>query len=366
MTLLSVAEDGEHGLPEQRVQPEDDRGDDADSHQHDHRVAGHRAAVGPVHLPELGHDLAAERADAAQPRAAGALLAVPRGPLALQLLLAQLLQPLRVRRLLLAGHRPLGLPVHCEGLLLTPRRRSIVEGLWQARRDSNPQPPVLETGTLPIELLALGVGAPSLSPKPNEYTTAQPAAVRSITNGRARGEERRRERAGAAGLRPPPGMGRRGGRPPRPGLPGPGGRRRPSLHHRRRGRRGPRRPGRPPPVAGWRGGWFRRPGGRPWRTWSAPARCSTPSGAGRHPRPAPPRPPSWRPPPTCRPPWPAVSPVASSPPGATPPTFPWPPSATSAGWCRAWPVAPSLRSAGPGRAGPARAARWRAGAARRR
>jgi hypothetical protein len=44
-------------------------------------------------------------------------------------------------------------------LLLTPRRRSIVEG-WQARRDSNPQPPVLETGTLPIELLALGVGAP--------------------------------------------------------------------------------------------------------------------------------------------------------------------------------------------------------------
>jgi hypothetical protein len=25
---------------------------------------------------------------------------------------------------------------------------------WQARRDSNPQPPVLETGALPIELLA--------------------------------------------------------------------------------------------------------------------------------------------------------------------------------------------------------------------
>jgi hypothetical protein len=25
---------------------------------------------------------------------------------------------------------------------------------WQARRGSNPQPPVLETGTLPIELLA--------------------------------------------------------------------------------------------------------------------------------------------------------------------------------------------------------------------
>jgi hypothetical protein len=25
--------------------------------------------------------------------------------------------------------------------------------LWQVRRDSNPQPPVLETGALPIELL---------------------------------------------------------------------------------------------------------------------------------------------------------------------------------------------------------------------
>ncbi len=26
--------------------------------------------------------------------------------------------------------------------------------MWQARRESNPQPPVLETGALPIELLA--------------------------------------------------------------------------------------------------------------------------------------------------------------------------------------------------------------------
>ena len=26
--------------------------------------------------------------------------------------------------------------------------------IWQARRESNPQPPVLETGALPIELLA--------------------------------------------------------------------------------------------------------------------------------------------------------------------------------------------------------------------
>src|SRR5258705_9894751 len=32
---------------------------------------------------------------------------------------------------------------------------------WQARRDSNPQPPVLETGALPIVLLPLGSTAPS-------------------------------------------------------------------------------------------------------------------------------------------------------------------------------------------------------------
>jgi hypothetical protein len=34
---------------------------------------------------------------------------------------------------------------------MCPLRRG--EG-WQARRESNPQPPVLETGALPIELLA--------------------------------------------------------------------------------------------------------------------------------------------------------------------------------------------------------------------
>src|ERR1700748_811636 len=34
--------------------------------------------------------------------------------------------------------------------------------IWQARRESNPQPPVLETGALPIELLAFVVLARSL------------------------------------------------------------------------------------------------------------------------------------------------------------------------------------------------------------
>src|SRR4029078_3953927 len=33
---------------------------------------------------------------------------------------------------------------------------------WQARRESNPQPPVLETGALPIELLAFTFRIPHL------------------------------------------------------------------------------------------------------------------------------------------------------------------------------------------------------------
>ena len=45
--------------------------------------------------------------------------------------------------------------------------------IWQARRESNPQPPVLETGALPIELLAYaGITAPhaeGTAPRPNLY-----------------------------------------------------------------------------------------------------------------------------------------------------------------------------------------------------
>jgi hypothetical protein len=34
----------------------------------------------------------------------------------------------------------------------TSRKITDLGGRWQERRDSNPQPPVLETGALPIEL----------------------------------------------------------------------------------------------------------------------------------------------------------------------------------------------------------------------
>ena len=51
---------------------------------------------------------------------------------------------------------PCGLPPSAKVGLRAEARRSLSrasEG-WQARRESNPQPPVLETGALPIELLA--------------------------------------------------------------------------------------------------------------------------------------------------------------------------------------------------------------------
>ena len=50
------------------------------------------------------------------------------------------------------GHLALGLSVHDS----SPRRGVERE---QGRRDSNPQPPVLETGALPVELLPSGPGA---------------------------------------------------------------------------------------------------------------------------------------------------------------------------------------------------------------
>ena len=43
---------------------------------------------------------------------------------------------------------------HCLNRVRVRRRTAEPARNWQARRESNPQPPVLETGALPIELLA--------------------------------------------------------------------------------------------------------------------------------------------------------------------------------------------------------------------
>ena len=44
-------------------------------------------------------------------------------------------------------------PVRAGTLMLSTVLMSAFSAYWQVRRDSNPQPPVLETGALPIELL---------------------------------------------------------------------------------------------------------------------------------------------------------------------------------------------------------------------
>src|SRR3990172_8115725 len=48
------------------------------------------------------------------------------------------------------GLQPFEIVENLQAFTLRNRPRRV----WQARRDSNPQPPVLETGALPIELLA--------------------------------------------------------------------------------------------------------------------------------------------------------------------------------------------------------------------
>jgi hypothetical protein len=42
-----------------------------------------------------------------------------------------------------------------------PPGRGVLSSKWQARRESNPQPAVLETAALPIELLAYSVVVPT-------------------------------------------------------------------------------------------------------------------------------------------------------------------------------------------------------------
>src|SRR5256885_16111451 len=75
----------------------------------------------------------------------------------------------------------------------------------QGRRDSNPQPPVLETGALPIELLPSGRGWAGprytwlrASPQPGRR---QPAATRSLRRGGSGGGGPPRPAGGAPGPR---------------------------------------------------------------------------------------------------------------------------------------------------------------------
>src|ERR1700728_976222 len=137
-------------LPEAEVQQEDQADHDDQRRQHDRRVVDELGARRPCDLSHLVPHLADElhRGRALTPLLATARLAGPtrsrtrgrfagsRGPIGLHLPLAL--------------HQALGLAVHDSCLTY------FVVG-WlrpgQGRTDSHPQPPVLETGALPVELL---------------------------------------------------------------------------------------------------------------------------------------------------------------------------------------------------------------------
>src|SRR6266511_3627600 len=123
-----AAEDRDDELPEQRIQPKDDCRDHGHGDQDDHGIASDGATVGPVHLAQLGDDLAPEAAQPTQPRSTAPHHGVPARPgglLAGILLLAQLLQARRlIGGALLASHRSLGFPVHrkpCSSRRAAPR-----------------------------------------------------------------------------------------------------------------------------------------------------------------------------------------------------------------------------------------------------
>src|SRR5882757_8229141 len=74
----------------------------------------------------------------------------------------------------------------------------------QGRRDSNPQPPVLETGALPIELLPSGTGlwagsAGVLRTRRPEAPriAARPSPTSGADSGRRRGREEREDQTGS-------------------------------------------------------------------------------------------------------------------------------------------------------------------------
>src|ERR671911_733969 len=108
---------------------------------------------------------------------------------------------------------PLGLSVHRHGESLGWNRREREEA--QGRRDSNPQPAVLETAALPVELLPLGVNRDSLS-LTLRGRTRQARAPAAAPPGVSRRQPARRARPGRGAKTNAPAAPTAGAAPPTP------------------------------------------------------------------------------------------------------------------------------------------------------
>jgi len=136
---MALAEDEQDGAGEDEVEARHDRRHDDDEHDH-HGGVGHQLlARGPDDLAQFGDDLTNEEGEAAEDIAARALLRTLLGALAVRVVLVGTVVDECVR----VGHAFLLPCIHARSHSTTG---AFV--LPQGRRDLNPQPPVLETGTL--------------------------------------------------------------------------------------------------------------------------------------------------------------------------------------------------------------------------
>src|SRR5256714_4418988 len=74
------------------------------------------------------------------------------------------------------------------GMLMLPRnaRRLLVALLQQARQESNLQPPVLETGALPIELRTYKLTLPEVTASNPAAAPSQPSSCQAVDSQRLR------------------------------------------------------------------------------------------------------------------------------------------------------------------------------------
>src|SRR6266700_232852 len=137
----TLAEEPEHQLGEPVVQRQHDRTHDNHEHERGRRVRHELITSRPNHLPEFRRHLSGKQGWRGPVPLGGSPGPAP----ALRALASRL------------GCHVLTYAVLTDSPRTSqPDRAGPAEPHLQGRRDSNPQPPVLETGTLPIELLPYG------------------------------------------------------------------------------------------------------------------------------------------------------------------------------------------------------------------